>query len=255
MRIRTIKPEFFKHDVVATLDPRTRLLFIGLWCLADCEGRLEDRPERIRVEVLPYEKKFNVNDALEKLHSVGLICRYKNAEASYIQVVAFKTHQRITGKEAEGTSRIPPPSIEELGKQRGNNCEAPGTTGREGKGNGKEGKGTGKFDCPAGAGPTGDDEWMQTLKGNPAYAGIDVDREYAKMRAWCEAHQKQPSRRRFVNWLNRCERPIVAQPREAYGKDYFERRDRLEREKAEREANEAKAAELCADLLEGEPAA
>lgn len=50
-------------------------------------------------------------------------------------------------------------------------------------------------------------------------------------------------------------REAAPAPREAYGMDYFERRDRIEREKAERLANEAKAAELCADLLEGDPAA
>jgi hypothetical protein len=30
------------------------------------------------------------------------------------------------------------------------------------------------------------------------------------MRAWAEQHRKQPTRRRFVNWLLRCERPINA---------------------------------------------
>ena len=27
--------------------------------------------------------------------------------------------------------------------------------------------------------------------------------------AWCSANRKQPSRKRFVNWLNRCEKPIA----------------------------------------------
>lgn len=247
---------------MASLDPRTRLLFIGLWCLADCEGRLEDRPSRIKVEVLPYEERFNVEAALNELHQAGLIMRYHANDARFIQVLAFKTHQRITGKEAETTSRFPAPNREAVGKQPGNNGETTETTGREGKGRETEGKGNGREGgvgettvCPAGAGPADDFEWIQALKGNPAYVGIDVDREHAKMRAWCETNRRQPTRRRFINWLNRCERPIVAQPREAYGKDYFERRDRIEREKAEREANEAKAAELCADLLEGDPAA
>ena len=54
----------------------------------------------------------------------------------------------------------------------------------------------------------GDAEWLATLSGNPAYEGIEVDREFGKMKAWCDANGKLPSRRRFVNWLNRCEKPL-----------------------------------------------
>jgi len=50
MRIRTIKPEFWKHDGIAELEYATRLLFIALWCIADRRGRMEDRPKRIKAE-------------------------------------------------------------------------------------------------------------------------------------------------------------------------------------------------------------
>jgi hypothetical protein len=53
-----------------------------------------------------------------------------------------------------------------------------------------------------------DADWLQSLGQLPAYAGIDVAREHGKMVAWCSANRKQPTRRRFVNWLNRAERPI-----------------------------------------------
>jgi hypothetical protein len=39
-RIRTIKPEFFTSDDICALTPLARLLYIGLWCEADREGRL-----------------------------------------------------------------------------------------------------------------------------------------------------------------------------------------------------------------------
>jgi len=38
MRIRSIKPEFWKSETVAALSPLARLLFIGLWNYADREG-------------------------------------------------------------------------------------------------------------------------------------------------------------------------------------------------------------------------
>lgn len=37
-RARNIKPSFFKNEDLADLNPFDRLLFIGLWCLADREG-------------------------------------------------------------------------------------------------------------------------------------------------------------------------------------------------------------------------
>ena len=53
-----------------------------------------------------------------------------------------------------------------------------------------------------------DEAWIESLKSNPAYAGIDVSREHAKMAQWCAVNRKQPTRRRFVNWLNRADKPM-----------------------------------------------
>lgn len=58
---------------------------------------------------------------------------------------------------------------------------------------------------------TSDEDWLNELSKNPAYGPLDVRRELAKMQAWCSANGKQPSRRRFINWLNRAERPITTQ--------------------------------------------
>jgi len=153
MRIRTIKPEFFKHDELAELPPLIRLLFVGLWCIADCRGRLEDRPTRIKVEVLPYDK-INIVEALDLLVEKCCIARYTVKGENIIQVINFRKHQRITGKEAQTVSKFPsqfPELIEdtpeaekdEPGELPGNNGETPETTGREGKGRegNKEGKG------------------------------------------------------------------------------------------------------------------
>jgi hypothetical protein len=57
--------------------------------------------------------------------------------------------------------------------------------------------------------PRGSDEqWFNALKANPAYAELDVETSYHKLLAWCDANGKKPTRRRFVNWLNREERPL-----------------------------------------------
>jgi len=55
-----------------------------------------------------------------------------------------------------------------------------------------------------------DEEWLTEIATNPAYTGINVRHELGKMQAWCSVNRKQPSRQRFINWLNRAERPIAA---------------------------------------------
>jgi hypothetical protein len=77
---------------------------------------------------------------------------------------------------------------------------------REGEGERERNKK--KTGSAVGTAPAADAEWIDALKRDQAYVGIDVDREFARMRSWCEQHRKQPTRRRFVNWLLRCERPI-----------------------------------------------
>ena len=56
-----------------------------------------------------------------------------------------------------------------------------------------------------------DAEWLADLSTSPAYRGIDVRREHAKALVWATANKKTMSRRRFVNWLNRCETTLNAQ--------------------------------------------
>jgi len=61
-----------------------------------------------------------------------------------------------------------------------------------------------------------DDEWIKDLKGSPAYKGTDIDTEHAKMTLWCQTHHKMPTRKRFLAWLNRIEKPLAAgNPRNA----------------------------------------
>ena len=45
-RSRNIKPSFFMNEDIIELPYEARLLFIGLWTLADREGRLENRPKK-----------------------------------------------------------------------------------------------------------------------------------------------------------------------------------------------------------------
>src|SRR5258706_16385373 len=105
-RARNIKAAFFKNEQLAELAFETRLLFIGLWTLADRDGRLEDRPKRIRMEVFPADD-VDVELELSKLDKSGFITRYMVGESRFIEVCNFTKHQTPHHKEAPST--IPKP--------------------------------------------------------------------------------------------------------------------------------------------------
>jgi len=56
-----------------------------------------------------------------------------------------------------------------------------------------------------------DGAWLAQLCTAPAYQGIDVMKEWEKAKMWCSANNRQPTRRFFINWLNKIERPMQVQ--------------------------------------------
>ncbi len=111
-RTRSIKPGFFTNEELGSLPPLARLLFAGLWCHADREGRLEDRPKRLKANILPYDD-IDPDDALQSLADKGFIFRYEANGARYIQVLAFKKHQNPHVHEQAST--VPAPCMNGTG--------------------------------------------------------------------------------------------------------------------------------------------
>jgi hypothetical protein len=107
MRARNIKPDFFLNEKLAEVSVHERLLFIGLWCLADREGRLEDRPKRIRAALFPYED-VDVDSMLDHLYQAGLLIRYQVDQEQYIAIPNFLKHQQPHYKEAASVIPAPP---------------------------------------------------------------------------------------------------------------------------------------------------
>lgn len=105
-RARNIKPGFFLNDALAECDPLARLLFAGLWCIADREGRLEDRPKRIKAETLPHDN-CDADALLEQLAAAGFILRYQVGGARFIQVLNFNKHQNPHVKESPSSTPSP----------------------------------------------------------------------------------------------------------------------------------------------------
>ena len=92
-RSRNIKPSLFKNELLGEADPLLTILFTGLWCLADRDGKMEDRPKRIRAEIFPYRELTDFNGYLTQLEQLGFIVRYSVDGVAVIQVMNFTRHQ------------------------------------------------------------------------------------------------------------------------------------------------------------------
>lgn len=112
MRARNIKPGFFMNDDLAEGGPSAQILFAGLWCLADREGKLEDKPKKIKAQVFPYydPEQFGGKDIealINFLDQSKFIIRYEVDGSNYIKILKFSDHQRPHTNESIST--IPEP--------------------------------------------------------------------------------------------------------------------------------------------------
>lgn len=102
MRIRSIKPEFWRSDDVAALDIEDRLLFIGLWSYVDDNGVGRDQVALVVADLFPHDMETDsretvarVSRGLASLSDAGLIHRFTSGKHKLLEIVAWSKHQRI----------------------------------------------------------------------------------------------------------------------------------------------------------------
>ena len=100
MRIRSVKPEFWRSDDIASLSREERLLFIGLWSYVDDNGVGIDDYRLIASDLFPLdedqkETREFVSESLANLSRRSLIARYEVDGKRYLHVSTWKTHQRV----------------------------------------------------------------------------------------------------------------------------------------------------------------
>lgn len=150
-RIRSIKPEFFRHEALYEAEQETglplRLAFAGMWTAADREGRFEWKPRQLKLDCLPYDD-VDFSRVLDALMTRGFIVKYECAGKELGCIPGWNKHQVINNREKP--SDIPPPSdINDLTRAArvGDESGTPlGNAQVEGKGkeHGREGKGEGE---------------------------------------------------------------------------------------------------------------
>lgn len=110
-RIRTVKPELFKHEDLYDLEKKTglpiRLAFIGMFACSDREGRFKWRPRALKLDIVPYDD-IDFELVLEKMAEAGFVEKYEHEGECYGWIPTFLKHQAINQREAQ--SSLPDPN-------------------------------------------------------------------------------------------------------------------------------------------------
>ena len=172
-RIRTVKPELFRHEGLFEAEQESglplRLAFIGLFTVCDREGIFRWQPRQLKLDVMPYDL-HDFSRVLDALVTRGFVVRYACGSDEYGAIPTFTRHQVINNREKSSEF----PSIEQADKVYSNETNGLPTQearvndasttrhgndqgegkGREGE---QEGKGKGKGNARVG------DAWLASL--------------------------------------------------------------------------------------------
>jgi hypothetical protein len=229
-RIRTIKPEFFKHADLFDLEQETginiRIAFAGLWSCCDREGRFKWRPRELKVDILPYDD-CDFSRVLDALATRGFVVKYTLGTEVFGYIPTWKSHQFINNKEPQ--SNLPNPhdcqQVDASVTREYRVDDASSTRGVK-EGNGREWKG---MDSCAEASPapaldenqqpialstnTGE-SWIvpasDCIEWAKAFPALNVLTELLHARAWLNANPKNRKtasgmKRFIVSWLGRAQ--------------------------------------------------
>jgi hypothetical protein len=111
-RIRSIKPEYWADEDFAVSVPNrdARLLYVGLWNLADEHGRVRGDPRYVKGQLFAYDDDLTpkmIDALLDELAAARKVQRYRSGSGAYLFLPNLAKHQRLEA--AKVASRLPAP--------------------------------------------------------------------------------------------------------------------------------------------------
>jgi len=156
-RIRTIKPEFCQSESMGRVTREARLLFILLFTIVDDEGRTRAASRMLASHLFPYDDDAPIRlpEWMAELERQGCVSLYRADGNSYLEIVKWKSHQRI---DKPTKSRLPAPPSHDRSPETSENApevsrplQDHSSLDREGKGKDQEGEEEGIIARSAGA--------------------------------------------------------------------------------------------------------
>lgn len=223
MRIRSVKPEFYRDEVTGRMGCETAMFYVGLCGFADDAGCFEWNLQLIRADIDPFDAKWKglkgIERQLASLETLNRIVRYKVNGVAYGRILSFRGHQNPKKPsyrcplpdDAFGTDEEPVPNLFPFGSE----SVGSGSGGGSGEGSGS-GEECGEVNSPpvvtlpcVGEGSKVHHITARDLASwRAAYPGLDPLGEAQRMKFWLE---QNPTRRktakgmgRFISsWLSR----------------------------------------------------
>ena len=213
-RIRTVKPDLFRHETLFEAEQRTklplRLAYIGLFTACDRDGRFKWKPKTLKLDVLPYDE-IDFSRVLDALATRGFVVRYASPQGEIGWIPSFTRHQVINNRESD--SQLPPPDEETMKTlalsrvpHACRTCDGRGCDACKGEGKGREGNKEGKEGEARFAPPTREELDLAAAKiGLPS---VEVDKfvAYFGSNGWMVGRNKMKSWQHALNnWRLRWE--------------------------------------------------
>ena len=197
---RMIRESILRSLTVDTLSLGAEVLFYRLMLNADDFGIFPAHPNLVLSSCFPMRAKVLAISQVERwLKELGqeLVCYYQVDGKRFGHFISWEKHQRIRALH----SKYPLPTSADI-------CchlSADVAEKREARSEKREVR------SKAGGAVLLDDAFLDELRINPAYKGIDIDRELHKMDAWLltpKGRARRKTRAFVVNWLNKIDRPM-----------------------------------------------
>jgi hypothetical protein len=181
-RIRSFKPEFFRHEKLQDLELENpgkypMLVFEGLWSLCDKNGVFLFKPRHIKLDILPF-LPFDMAETLKILEDSNFIIRYTVDNKEYGYIPTFLKHQRISGEEGKQPAKYPLPPNDAGQTQEGHRLDAGQT---------QEGSTNGEGSCPG----KGKGIREREEERNPSFGGNDFENPVE--RYFIQRYQSEPA--------------------------------------------------------------
>ena len=93
-KIRNLNAKSLTDEDVVGLSWQGRLVWAYLPCYADREGRLDDKPASLRMEMLPDNPEVDLDEMFNEFQRLGFITRYQVGGKSYVQIKSWSRYQK-----------------------------------------------------------------------------------------------------------------------------------------------------------------
>lgn len=214
-RIRTVKPEISRHELLFEAEKKTKLPIRFAWTMmfgiCDREGRFRWRSRQLKLDVLPYDD-VDFEKILNTFVEYGFIKKYTVDGEAYGCIPSWHKHQTINIREAQ--SCLPSDDLADAGnagKISSNSLHVHAHGEEEGKGREEEGE---DFSTAPQASPCvidiplidkSDFAVTQKLIEEFAelYPAVDIMQQLKNYKGWCLANPtKRKTRRGILKSIN-----------------------------------------------------